>query len=176
MIICSFRKTLSGLYRLEEIILSLLLVVMIILACMQIALRGFFSSGFTWADPLLRYLVLWSGLLGAAVATRMDKHIAIDLVSHLVPDLVVHWLRIAIQLFSMAVCLVLTYASVVFVHNEAAFESNRAVLGLTSWQLNLIFPISFALISLHFLIGAICGVKETLAPEKRPGVGKTKAT
>lgn len=157
------RQILHILYRLEEIILSSLLVAMIILACLQILLRGVFSSGIAWIDPLIPYLVLWSGLLGAAVATRMHKHIAIDLISHLVPELVMHWLEIAIQFFSLGVCLVLTWSSVVFVVNEASFSSGMTVLGFSSWHLNLIFPIAFGLISLHFLIGAACGIKETIS-------------
>jgi TRAP-type C4-dicarboxylate transport system permease small subunit len=149
------RNFLAGWYRLEEFALSLLLLVMILLGCLQIALRLFFSSGLVWADPLLRYLVIWSGFLGAVVATRMGKHIAINLISHLVPPHIVHWLRAAIQFFSLAVCLVLTHAATTFVINEASFDSSRKLLGLASWQLNLIFPVSFGLISLHFLIGAI---------------------
>jgi len=163
MALFSPRKILSGWYRVEESILSLLLLLMIVLACLQIGLRIVFSSGISWADPLLRYLVLWSGLLGAAIATRRGKHIAIDLISHLVPDLLAHWLQIVLEFFSMAVCLLLTYASVIFVINEASFGSGQMILGMSSWQLNLMFPISFGLISLHFLIEAVSGIKETIS-------------
>lgn len=156
------RKLFRFFYRLEEAILSSLLIAMIVLACLQIMLRGVFSSGLNWIEPLIPYLVLWSGLLGAAVATRMNKHIAIDLISHLVPELVLHWLQIIIKFFSLTVCLILTWSSVVFVINEASFASNQKVLGLSSWQLNLIFPIAFGLISIHFLIAAISGIKETI--------------
>ena len=135
------RKILHILYRLEEIILSSLLMALITLACLQITLRGVFSSGIAWIDPLIPYLVLWTGLLGAAVATRMNKHIAIDLISHLVPELVMHWLEIVIQFFSLGVCLVLTWSSVVFVANEASFGSGMTVLGFSSWHLNLIYHI-----------------------------------
>jgi TRAP-type C4-dicarboxylate transport system permease small subunit len=64
----------------------------------------------------------------------------------------------------MAVCLVLTYAATTFVINEASFDSGRMLLGLTSWQLNLIFPISFGLISLHFLIEMLSGIWQSLRP------------
>lgn len=158
----SFRNSLAHWYKIEEIALSLLLTAMITMACLQIAMRAIFSSGIVWIDPLLRYLVLWSGFLGAAVATRMGKHISIDLISHLVPDLVAHWLQVMIQFFSLLVCLVLTYASVKFVINEASFTSGQLLLGLSSWKLNLIFPLSFGLISLHSLIAVISGIREAL--------------
>jgi TRAP-type C4-dicarboxylate transport system permease small subunit len=163
MLIRSVRKFLSSLYRLEEYLLSLLLLLMVLIACFQIAMRIIFSSGLAWADPFLRYLVLWSGLFGAVVATRMGKHIAIDLISHLVPELFLHWLQVAIQFFSMTVCLFLTYASTIFVINEALYGGDQSILGLSSWQLNIIFPVAFGLISFHFLIAAICGIKESIS-------------
>jgi TRAP-type C4-dicarboxylate transport system permease small subunit len=157
------RSSLSIFYHLEEVLLSSLLVTMIFLACLQIILRGIFSSGLNWIDPLIPYLVLWSGLLGAAVATRMNKHIAIDLISHLVPELLMHWLEIVIHFFSLTVCLILTWSSVIFVINEASFGDGQTVLGISSWQLNLIFPLAFGLISIHFLIAAVSDIKATIS-------------
>ena len=165
MMIRALRKSLSGIYRFEEYLLSLLLLAMIVIACLQILLRSVFSSGLPWADPFLRYLVLWSGLFGAVVATRMSKHIAIDLISHLVPELFLHWLQVVINFFSMTVCLVLTYASTIFVLNEAAYGGDQSVLGLSSWQLNIVFPVAFGLISFHFLIIGLFGIKETISLE-----------
>ena len=163
MVIRSLKKALSVLYRLEENLLSLLLLAMILIACLQIALRSVFSSGLPWADPILRYLVLWAGLFGAVVATRMGKHIAIDLISHLVPELFLHWLQVGIQFFSMTVCLILTYASTIFVINEALYGGDQLILGLSSWQLNIIFPVAFGLISFHFMVAAMCGIKESIS-------------
>ena len=62
----------------------------------------------------------------------------------------------------MTICMTLTYASTIFVINEASFTSSQTLLGLSSWQLNLIFPLSFGLISLHLLIAVISGIKETI--------------
>ncbi len=169
MIIKLIRKILRIFYRLEEVILSSLLVAMILLACLQIMLRGIFSSGLNWIDPLIPYLVLWSGLLGAAVATRMNKHIAIDLISHLVPELIMHWMEIAIHFFSLTVCLILTWSSIIFVINESSFGDGQTVLGINSWQLNLIFPIAFGLISIHFLIAAISDIRATISSYNQNG-------
>jgi len=157
------RRIPEALYRLEDLVVCLLLGFMIVLSCLQIGLRTFFSSGISWADALLRYMVLWSGLLGAVVSTRMGKHIAIDLISHLMPPFIVRWLKAAVEIFSMGICILLTRASIVFVINEASFEGDQIILGMTSWQLNLIFPIAFGLISLHFLVCAINETREAIS-------------
>lgn len=144
--------------RLEEALLCVLLLAMILLACLQILMRGLFSTGFLWSDPLLRFMVIWAGLFGAAVATRQEKHIAIDLVSYLLPDRAKPWLNFLTNLFSMAVSAVLAYAAIVFIRNEAAFNNSSDLLGLPSWMLNLAFPAAFTLIALRFLILAAAKV------------------
>ncbi len=153
------RRLVGVLHRLEESLVVLMLLAMIVLTCLQVGLRFFFSSGISWGDPLLRYLVLWTGLLGAGVATRQGRHINVDLVSHFVPPQGLRWLYGGIFFFSAVVCGILAYAAVVFVKNEAAFGGSPTTLGLTYWQLNLIFPAAFFLFLCRFLIAAVLALK-----------------
>jgi TRAP-type C4-dicarboxylate transport system permease small subunit len=143
-------KTGEFVRRLEEGFLCLLLLAMILLAVVQIGLRTFFSGGLAWADPVLRYLVLWSGMFGAVLATRMGKHIALDLATFLVPVPAQPWLKCLLDFFSFLVALVLAYAAMVFVRNEAAFGAS-ALLGVPLWCWNLVFPLAFSLMALRFL-------------------------
>lgn len=141
-------RVLRVLASLEEIILCLLLLAMIGLSCLQIALRSFFSSGLLWADPLIQQLVLWSGLLGASMATARGKHIALDLVAYLVPARF-HPLILALtHLFSTLAVAALTYAASLFLANEVTYGS-PGLFSLPSWTWNLIFPLSFALITIR---------------------------
>ena len=137
--------------------LCLLLITMITLACVQIFLRTFFSGGFLWADPLLRYLVLWGGLLGAVVATREGKHIAIDVITYMAPERIKNWVRLVIHLFASTVAAILTWASIAFVRNEAMFGAG-SLLSVPSWIWNLIFPIAFGLITFHFLVALLLNI------------------
>ena len=153
----------------EETFLCLLLTSMIILACVQIFLRFFFSGGFAWADPLLRYMVIWVGLFGASVATKRSKHISIDIISHLVPEKFLPWLHAFINFFAGSVCIAITYAAVIFVRDEA-FYGGRGILDIPSWGLNLAYPIAFGIIAGRFLILSCKDVskillqKSTVAP------------
>jgi TRAP-type C4-dicarboxylate transport system permease small subunit len=158
----------SRLARIEESILGLFLVLMILLACVQILLRSVFSSGLPWADPLLRYLVLWSGLLGAAMATSQGKHLSLDIISFLVPESFQAWLHIVTNLFSATVAAFLTWAAYLFIRSEIEFGSTR-LLSVPSWVWNLIFPIAFALITLRFLMAAWTTVLTILSLKKSPG-------
>ena len=138
----------------EEAFLCLLLFAMILLACVQIFLRTFYASGILWADPLLRYLVVWAGLFGAAVATKQSKHISIDIISHLVPQQFLPLLRVLLNFFSASVCIVLTHAAVKFVRDEALY-GGRTILDISSWELNIIYPVAFGIIACRFLVLAL---------------------
>ncbi|MDR3630345.1 MAG: TRAP transporter small permease subunit [Desulfocapsaceae bacterium] len=158
----------SLLSRAEEIMLGGFLLVMILLACVQILLRSLFSGGLTWADPLLRYLVLWSGLLGAARATSVGKHISMDIIGFLVPGSLQLWLRAATNLFSAVVAGFLTWAAWLFIRSEMQFGTTK-LFSTPSWVWNVIFPIAFALISLRFLIASMTALTTIFSLQKNPG-------
>ena len=59
--------------RMEQVLVSILLTLMILMAFSQIVLRNFFDTGISWGDSLVRYLVVWVGFIGAAIAAREGK-------------------------------------------------------------------------------------------------------
>lgn len=132
--------------RIEETVLCLLLLTMILLSCLQILLRSVFASGLLWADPLIQQLVLWSGLLGAAMATAKGKHISLDVINYLIPEKIQPWILLLVHVFSALTATLLTYASYLFLQSEMKY-GNPGLLGLPSWIWNLIFPLAFTLIA-----------------------------
>jgi len=68
--------------RVEKFLVVFLLGAMILVAFLQIVLRNVFTTGFSWGDPFIRYLVVWVGFIGAALATKEGKHITIEIVWH----------------------------------------------------------------------------------------------
>ena len=68
--------------RIETALIALLVLAMVLLAGAQILLRNLLETGFAWADPLLRAMVLWAAMLGALAAARDDKNLGLDIVRH----------------------------------------------------------------------------------------------
>ncbi len=151
----------------EENVLSILLISMIVLACAQIFLRFFFSSGLVWVDPLLRYMVLWSGLLGAAMATSKGKHIALDLVDYLIPKRLHPLVTFITHLFSTIVTAFLTYAAYNFIKNELEF-GGTSLLAIPSWIWNLIFPLAFGIITYRFFLASIASLRDIFSLPHSP--------
>jgi len=141
----------AGIIRIEEILLTLLLTAMIVLACYQIGLRWFTSGGLLWIDPLLRYLVLWSGLLGAVLATAKDNHITLDAIGYLLHRRMKQWVGLLIHSFCVVVSVFLFRATLIFIKGEIEFGGS-GLFGLPTWIWYLIFPMAFGMILLHFII------------------------
>jgi TRAP-type C4-dicarboxylate transport system permease small subunit len=142
------------LYGLEDAVMVLMLVAMIVVATGQIILRNFFDTGIIWLDPMLRVMVLWIGLLGAMAATRVDKHIRIDVLTRLLPPklkIISHSLTLA---FAGAVSGIIAWHSYLFVISEMEYGSN-AFAGIPAWVLESIIPFSFAVMTLRFCLQAL---------------------
>jgi len=133
----------------EDILLCLLLTIMLSLVCVQIFMRSVLSSGLLWADPLLRYLVLWCGLLGALKATGQRKHIALDFSSYLLPESAQPWITLVTDLFCTITTAALSLAAWIFIKNEIEFGGTN-LLSLPTWVWNIIFPITFGLMTVRY--------------------------
>lgn len=62
-------------------IMSLVMLVLIIFGTWQIFSRWILGDPSTFTDELLRYLLIWAGMIGAAYCFFHDKHIKLTLVT-----------------------------------------------------------------------------------------------
>ena len=135
--------------RVEKFLVALMLSVMILLAFLQIILRNAFSSGVSWGDPLVRYLVLWVGFIGASLATKDGKHITIEVFSRWFSGSGSRYLKAASHLVSAFICGLLAFAGWTFVQNEAQM-GGTTFLDIPAWIPQIIIPVTFALMALRF--------------------------
>ncbi len=161
-----FKAALTRIEMVEQGLATLILTLIIVLAVYQIGLRWLTSGGLPWIDPLLRYSVLWGGLLGAVLATARAQHISLDVVSYLIPERIKPWLKLVTLCFSAVVAGFLFRAALLFLQSEIEFGGS-SLFGLPSWILYLIFPISFGMISVHFILSALLTVmdKKSVGPQ-----------
>ena len=142
----------------EDAVLVIILSAMILLAAAQIVMRNFFSFGFIWTDEMLRMLVLWIAVAGAVAASRNDKHINIAILDRFLPDRIKLAVKIAVHLFTAAVCGVVAWHSLQFVLTSREFGD--VLMGsIPAWLPQLILPIGFGLICYRY---ALFVVKEIL--------------
>jgi TRAP-type C4-dicarboxylate transport system permease small subunit len=144
----------KALTKAEEAILITLLSVMVVMAFLQVVLRNLFSTGIFWADILLRHLLLWLGFLGAAIATSENRHINIDALRRFLSPRVRSAVEVLTDLFAAGICYLLARASWTFVQGEIA-DRRTVFADIPSWYAQIIIPVGFGLLVVHFVIRAI---------------------
>jgi TRAP-type C4-dicarboxylate transport system permease small subunit len=135
----------------ENLALVVILSGMILLASGQILLRNVFSGGFAWADEALRLMVLWVAMLGAVVASREDRHISIDVLARVLPDVIKRWTIALVNAFTAAVSFTLAWFSWEFVAESRLYE-DQLLNDLPAWLFQSILPVAFFLIGYRYSI------------------------
>lgn len=136
---------------LEDAFLVGLLSSLIVLASTQIMLRNVFDSGISWAEPLLKILVLWVGLTGAMVATRYEQHITINVLTRYLPHPLQQLSGLFTSLFTSIVSAIISYHGARLVVMDMQ-EGSIAFANIPNWWCELIIPLAFAVIALRFLL------------------------
>ncbi|PON12029.1 TRAP transporter small permease [Candidatus Entotheonella serta] len=148
----------------ENATLVALFGVMLALAVSQIILRIFFSAGFVWTDELLRLIVMWITLVASIAAGRSDRHLRIDLISHVLPELYVRLSRVLVDVFAAGVCGLLAWQSYRFL--MLSIESGDTILvNVPAWTAYCILPFAFLLLAYRFILTAAMGAIHSLRRE-----------
>jgi TRAP-type C4-dicarboxylate transport system permease small subunit len=148
----------------ENAALVILLGALMLLAVGQIAMRLFFSFGFIWADELVKLLVLWIALVASIAASRSDRHLRIDVLSHFVAARYARFPRMIVDLFAGIVCGVLTWQSWRYLQLTIEFE-DTVLVDLPAWIAYGLLPLSFALMCYRFLLLSGSNLMRIIRPE-----------
>lgn len=147
----------------EDGLLVVLLGGLIVLAGAQIALRNLLDTSLLWADPALRVMVLWVGMIGAVVATRFDKQISVDVVSRFMPGRWKAATRVITDLFTAAVSLALAWHSARLLLGDRA-GGTMVVGSVPLWVGELVLPVAFGVIGLRYVVYAVAHGREAVSP------------
>jgi C4-dicarboxylate transporter, DctM subunit len=140
----------AALARLEDLIGSLALLVMVLLPLAEIVSRRAFSRGIPGSGPIVQHLTLWVGFLGAAIAARDGKLLALA-TGTFIPAGV--WRRAA-DLFAAAfgacaaVILAIGGWQMTMIEREAGTNIGADI---QAWVAQLVLPVAFALIAIRLV-------------------------
>lgn len=145
---------LTGLRRIEDGVLALLLTSMISVAALQVILRNFFDSGLYWGDSAVRVMVLWVAMIGAMVASRNDEHIRIDLVNHFLTPFARGISKRVVNLFTCVILFIFAWSSMEFVQFE--YEDQTIAFGsVPTWVCEIIMPFGALVMGVRYALQVI---------------------
>ncbi len=140
----------NGLRRFESGLAGLALALMAILPLAEAGLRALFGIGIPGSLPFVQHLTLWVTFLGAALATREDKLLALATGEFLPEGRWREAARIGAYSVAAGITALLARASwdLVVIERQAGTE---VAVGFPVWVAQLAMPIGFVLIALRLV-------------------------
>ena len=142
------RRVLALLHAAEDTFAALPLAAMVLLPLAEIVVRPILTGGIPGSIPFVQHLTLWVGFLGAALAARENKLIALATASF-IPE---GGVRSATQAFAATVGAAVTGLLAWSAIDVVAIEMDvggEIALGIPSWVFQLVLPAGFAVIALR---------------------------
>lgn len=153
-------SALTWLRRIEDGLAVTVLSVMVSLPLAQFAVREFFGQSLSGTMPVVQHLTLWATFVGAVLAARSDRLLAMATTSFL-PRPWQGRSRVLTALVAVSVTSLLTVASVQLVLVDYRYGGSVA-WGVPVWAVSTVMPIGFAVIAVRILWHAPAGARERL--------------
>ena len=114
--------------------------------------RNVFNATLPDGDLVLRQLVLWVALPGAALAVAAQRHLHLDPANLAASPRWKKWTAMPFNLAASGVCALLTHGAWAYWLDERQYPSTDA-----AWLvwLDLIMPLAFGLLTVHFVLRAV---------------------
>ena len=138
-----------ALVRVEDLVASSALLVMVVLPLSEIVARRFFGRGIPGSGPIVQHPTLWVGFLGASIAARAGKLLA-PATGTFIKGV---WRRAAdILAAAYGACAAVVLASGGWQMAMIERESGTQIgAGIPAWITQLVLPVSFTLIALRLV-------------------------
>ena len=145
-----FTKLDVALSKAEEFLLGVLLTTASLVLFANVVARYVFNWGFTWAEELVRYEIIWMVFLGGSIAARQGLHIGVDLLVRFAPVPLRKPINILINLISLTFCLLILYYGASLISQTKMFGQVSPALQVPMWMVQLAIPLGAGLMALRF--------------------------
>lgn len=139
-----------GFRRINAGMIVAMMAAMVALVFANVVGRYVFSRSFIWAEELSQYLMVWVTFLGAGLALRYGRHVAMDLLQIFLPDPVARALRALLAVVTIAFLLALTvlgFQLVVF-----AWPQETPAMNISAGLPYLAVPVGALIYLVHILL------------------------
>ena len=145
--------------RITEVILIIVLSTMAVVVLLQVIFRYVLNFPLFWTEEFARYCLVWSSLLGSAVAVKRGQHIAVTIFMERFPPVLRRGLTI-VALIAVAVILtIILWGGIQLVAITRAQISPALRVSMSVPYLAV--PVGAALMLLHMLVF----IFETITPK-----------
>ena len=140
--------------KIEDVFCAVSLLLTTIILFVNVVLRYVFSASTSWAEELIRYLMIWITFIGGAVCVRHAAHIRMDFLLTMLPRSVSRMVTRLVYLIAAGFCAALIVYSWRLVEFTIEMEQTSPAMEVPMWIPYMAMPLGSALMVLHFVIAA----------------------
>ena len=138
--------------RLEEGIISILLLATTILVFIDVVMRFGFNTGWMWSQELTLHLSAWMVLFGASYGIKVGSHIGMDAFVKLFPSGGQRLLSGAACILALIYCGLVFYGSFIYLKKMHMIGIFLEDMEIEAWKAHSILLIGFFMITVRLLI------------------------
>ena len=138
--------------RLEEGVISLLLVFTTLLVFADVVLRFVFNTGWLWSQELTLHLSAWFVLFGASYGIKKGTHIGVDAAVRLLPERAHRAVGAVAVIASLAYCALFAKGAWTYLSLVYDIGIDLEDLPVRQWLAHSILLIGLALIAIRLLV------------------------
>ncbi|MGY4688593.1 TRAP transporter small permease [Salibacterium sp. K-3] len=160
----ALRKGLHLFYKAEEIIIGLLIITATAILFFNVVLRYGFAANTSWANELIRYMMIWITFIGMAICFRRGLHVGIDFILDYLSKRVTRIVQLVVNVLSILFLVFLGYFGMELVLFSMNTGQITPSLEIAIYWIYLIIPIGCLLSIVHIItlsIQLLLGKEET---------------
>lgn len=158
----------KGLAKVEEILLTLVLLFLVCLGVYQVV-----KPGAAWPRETIHYCVLFIGMVAGALATQSDRLFNIDMFSRLFGQRGKLVIRIVAAAFTIGICWIIYKSAMVFRDTVLATEVEEDGLAAINPTLGVLpLPYGALLIATHLFLHSVIDVYYLVTNKPSPDVAE----
>ena len=127
-----------------------MMALMVALVFANVVSRYLFNRSFIWAEELSQYLMVWVTFLGAGLALRQGRHVAVEMLQDALPGPIGRAMRVLVAVLVIAFLVVLVVLGFQIV--EFAWQQETPAMNISAGIPYLAVPVGALLFLSHFLL------------------------
>ena len=140
----------KAIYVFEKWVVIVLLSFTVTLSFVQVVLRYFFNSGFTWVPEIVVFSFISMTLFGASTGIRNGVHIGVDVIVKLLPPKFQKFSDIFAKLSGVALFLFMSYLTCRFVLYFREMGQLSIITEIPIWMMIAYIPVAFLFMAFHY--------------------------
>ncbi|MEW8973559.1 MAG: TRAP transporter small permease [Tissierellaceae bacterium] len=145
----------KGLDRLEEAILSILMLIMTIAIVTQVFSRTIFNNSLAWTEEVARFILVWITFIGASLGVKKGAHIGVEAFTMLLPKKVSELIKYLVLIICMFFTFTVFKDSISILQKQISTGQVSSAVQIPMWIPYLGVTVGTFLMTLRF-IEAFC--------------------